>query len=346
MVITMDNSSSLNMDAFDVREKKGFSGSTLKLIAIVTMLIDHTAATILDRMLIARGMGDLYNAKAVQDFMDANWLLYNIDHTMRMIGRLGFPLFCFLLVEGFLHTRNILKYTVRLAIFAIISEIPFDLALFGTVYYPNYQNVFFTLFFGMLVMIGFKAIAEKAKDKKWLPALAVFGAIALGLASSYAFNGLINFYNSYIIKSGYYSSFSLSGMGMVIAIIFCVIALLVYLVLCRVGLAKSASVIFADFTVLIIGMFLAEILKTDYSGFGVLTIAVMYALRRNHFTSMLGGCITLTIMFLGEAPAFFALIPAKLYNGERGLRLKYVFYLFYPVHLFILYLICYFMGIV
>ena len=77
----------------EVNRRGGISGSTLKLIAIITMLIDHTAATILDHILISRGMNNLdaSNTQAVQEFFIDNGLLYRIDMIMRMIGRLSFP---------------------------------------------------------------------------------------------------------------------------------------------------------------------------------------------------------------------------------------------------------------
>jgi hypothetical protein len=109
--------------------------------------------------------------------------------------------------------------------------------------------------------------------------------------------------------------------------------------------SAEANILFTDMAVLAAGILLADYLKTDYSGFGVLTIAVIYGLRKSPMKSILGGCVTLTIMSIGEITAFFDLILIRFYNGKRGLNLKYVFYLFYPVHLFLLYLICYFMKI-
>ena len=156
----MDSNAVSTMDTrvTATKEKRGISGSTLKLIAIITMLIDHTAATILDRTLIARGLGNLSgDVQATQDFLVQNGTLYGIDMARRLIGRLAFPIFCFLLIEGFLHTRNVWKYAIRLGVFALISEIPFDLAFHAKFFYFQYQNVFFTLLIGVLVMIGFKS---------------------------------------------------------------------------------------------------------------------------------------------------------------------------------------------
>jgi hypothetical protein len=73
-------------------------------------------------------------------------------------------------VEGALKTRNVWKFLGRLAIFALVSEIPFDWALFQTPYYPYYQNVFFTLFFGVLGIAFIEMIRKKgelAPDNTW-----------------------------------------------------------------------------------------------------------------------------------------------------------------------------------
>lgn len=96
---------------------------TLKMIAIVSMLIDHMGAILFPQYII-----------------------------LRYIGRIAFPIYTYTLVEGFMHTRDIKKYMVRLGIFALLSEIPFDLAFRGSVIYIQKQNVFFTLFLGVLML--------------------------------------------------------------------------------------------------------------------------------------------------------------------------------------------------
>ena len=109
--------------------------SQLKTIAIICMFIDHAACIMLER-----GVG-----------LSGNF--YMIDRVMRGIGRLAFPIFCFGIVEGFCHTRNSREYLKRLILFALISEIPFDLAFRGSFFNMSYQNVFWTLAFGLSALM-------------------------------------------------------------------------------------------------------------------------------------------------------------------------------------------------
>ena len=104
-----------------------FSSSTLKMIAVITMFIDHFGYTV---VYWSDGQGQYYQL-------------------CRDIGRIAFPIYCFLLVEGFFYTRSRLRYTVNLLIFGILSEIPFNLALGAAVRQPGYQNFFFTLSSGL-----------------------------------------------------------------------------------------------------------------------------------------------------------------------------------------------------
>lgn len=133
------------MEAVKERKWQGVSGSTLKLLAVVTMLTDHIAATVLARMLRAGAGQELY-------------MVYN---AMRQIGRIAFPIYCFMLVEGLEHTRNRWRYAARLGIFALISEIPFDLAFSSEVLEFGYQNVFFTLTIGLVTLIVIEEIAKR-----------------------------------------------------------------------------------------------------------------------------------------------------------------------------------------
>ncbi len=123
----------------------GISGYWLKMIAVITMLIDHTTASILERMLqIMPDWGPITMSNW------ENW--YRLDRVLRGVGRMAFPIYCFLLVEGFTYTHSKAKYALRLFLFALISEIPFDMALFKSFCDWNHNNVFFTLFIGLLTI--------------------------------------------------------------------------------------------------------------------------------------------------------------------------------------------------
>lgn len=250
--------------------KKGFTGSTLKIIAMVTMFIDHIGAVIFARMLMATGLNELdtTNTDVVMNWVSANADVYGTYTICRMIGRIAFPIFCFLLVEGFIHTSNTKKYAIRLAAFALISEVAFDLAFSSKVLEFNYQNVFFTLAIGFVTLIAYKKVEEKEFQNKFTKLLI---QILVGL----------------------------------------------------------------------LGMFAAQILRTDYGYLGVLVIVLFYVLRENRFYQIASGCL----LFLDNMSALFAFLPILAYNGKRGLNVKWVFYIFYPAHLLILYAICYFMGI-
>lgn len=150
--------------------QKGWTGNILKWIAIITMLIDHTAVAI-----IQNGIFQSKTMVVTQEQWQGLEQLYWI---MRYIGRLGFPIFCFLLVEGFYYTRNIKKYIIRLGIFALVSEIPFDFALFQNIFYPTYQNVYFTLFIGVLTLCGLRYFGGADIKSRIFRVISLLGGLA------------------------------------------------------------------------------------------------------------------------------------------------------------------------
>lgn len=246
-------------------EKKGLAGSTLKLIAIITMLIDHSGVALLEMYMKAQGHPVAFETN-YEGFFQILSIIYIV---MRLIGRLAFPIFCFLLVEGFFKTRNRIRYSARLFAFALISEVPFDLSLFNRTFNWNYQNVYFTLLIGLLTiwgMEGLNSLWEKKKFDKW---------------------------------AGY--------LGKVVI------------------MAAGAGI--------------AQLLHTDYGMDGVLAIAVMYLFYKSKTRSFLFGTLLLVCRNLFELPALLGLFAVRAYDGRRGWKLKYLFYLFYPGHLIILYAI-------
>ncbi len=132
------------------RERQpGLSGTALKQIAMVSMLFDHVGAVCLE-------YGLLHDA-----FSGREGMLWTIDLGLRMAGRIAFPIYCFLLTEGFLHTHDRRRYLGRLLLFACLSEVPFDLAVQGCLYDPSYQNVLFELSICFLVLWGFDAFRRR-----------------------------------------------------------------------------------------------------------------------------------------------------------------------------------------
>lgn len=208
----------------------------LKIIAIISMAIDHYGAIFAPNV-------EIY----------------------RYIGRIAFPIFCFLLVEGFIHTKDIKKYGQRLIIFALISEIPFDLAFYGQIGFQH-QNIFFTLYIG-LVMIHH---LEKSHDSM-----------------------------------------------------------------------KKLSIIS-------IAMIFAFILAVDYNIIGIMYIAFFYftkdmvRLKRLPLIALLLSLVNLPYRSMGQQFSLLALPLLYFYNGQLGPSnklIKWSFYIFYPLHLAVFYLL-------
>lgn len=190
----------------------------------------------------------------------------------RTVGRLAFPLFCFLLIEGFFHTGNRTRYAQNLLFFAILSEIPFNLACRRTLFFPEAQNVFFTLFLGLLMLTALSLLPVSPKTA--LPPFTFPSEI-----------------NHMLLSAG-------------IVIFFAVLAFL-----CR----------------------------CDYQAYGIILLALLYWYRIGILPPAIP---TLFAAFLSAeffCAAAFSMLFIRLYNGTRGRqRDKYLYYLFYPLHLLIL----------
>lgn len=241
-------------------KQKGISQEALKLIACVTMLIDHAGATLAYSWYMDQSI-------AMGVHMESLWNLYML---MRIIGRIAFPIYCFLLVEGAHYTKNPRKYAARLALGAVLSEIPYDLVFSGGVDWTS-NNVMITL------LLGF-GMLEAMKRVKGIWKLAV----------------ILPFYLA------------------------------------------------------------AELMYTDYAGYGIVIIAAM-ALTRGirHEKWVRAGVMPLLLWFGATIPigAFMvpleifgvlSLVPIFAYKGGKrtySKAVQRVFYLFYPVHLLVLWLL-------
>ena len=216
----------------------GLSSDALKGIAMVTMLVDHFAYL----------------------FVAPYENLYLI---LRGIGRLAFPLYCFLLVVGFLHTRDYRRYLIRVAFFALISEVPFDLILSGAPVDWGYQSVMVTLFIGLAGLGAYRWCVNRQ--------LPIYGILVV-----------------------------------------------------------VASILIGWLT------------QCDYGAEGILLIFILYLFSFAPMERAIGLGIW-AVCFGGlEVWAACAVIPISLYNGQRGNRkrwFKWAGYIFYPVHLLLLWLI-------
>lgn len=186
------------METIRIPEKyRIFDGARLKWLAIITMFIDHSAKGILylgyikPRVPIRRGT-DLYT-------------LYELYKVLRGVGRIAFPIFCFFLVQGFLYTRSREKYMMRMMLFAVVSEIPFNLALYEHAMYRPHQNVYFTLLLGLVMLTLWEFIGERIKHPG-LAALLQFGGAAglmylsAVLLTDYKYKGLILILVFYLLR--------------------------------------------------------------------------------------------------------------------------------------------------
>jgi len=315
----------------ETTEKKGLTSFAIKVIAIVTMLIDHCGAVFVERRLsIIKETVPNYEG-------DPTYVALNItDGIMRSIGRIAFPLFIFLLIQGFMHTRNRLKYAIRLGLFALISEVPFDMAFRNTYFTMSYQNVFFTLFLGFLFM----CVADFIYKKHIAPWL---GYVSIVLNSVF-----IGFFCVMIVNTIGYTKFNttpFANLGALVAVaVFAAITVIVEILVCRKKPFEELSRLALSITVLILLMFVAGLLYTDYNVGGVLAIAVAYACRESKTKTIVGAVITLALTcgFI-EAVAIVDYFIVAKYNGERGKSMKYFFYAFYPCHLLIIALIAKFL---
>ncbi|MBR5952065.1 MAG: hypothetical protein IKZ85_02200 [Pseudobutyrivibrio sp.] len=127
------------------------TGTGLKLIAILTMFVDHFALGPLASWIIE-------NTPSMSADTYASY--YNFYHVLRGIGRMSFPIYCYLLVEGVDHTRNIKKYAVRILTVALLSEIPFDYLFYGRFFYWYHNNVLWVLLLG-LICLHLYSLVEK-----------------------------------------------------------------------------------------------------------------------------------------------------------------------------------------
>lgn len=258
----------------------------LKNIAYVSMFVDHFFAVVyleIMRRYAAAGYGITQMNE-----------VYRIG---RAIGRIAFILFAYLAAEGFVHTRNRRKYLLRLGGFALISELPFDLAFSEKCFEWGSQNVYFTLFLGVLTLVVWEWAAEnirKLSEKKRKRDAAFLACVGV-------FRGLQ--FGAVVLACGmaYYMRTDYKYMGVLLIVVF-------YLLRKQTLVAR---IVVAGF-VMLFGTWSANYLR--YAGEYTAAYLFRFSLR--------------------EMYGLAAFIPIFLYDGSKGKQLpKAVCYGFYPVHL-------------
>ena len=152
----------------------GLTSNMLRTIAVLLMLSDHIWATYMSF---------------------GNWMTY--------IGRMAFPIFAFQIAEGFVHTSNFKKYSLRLLGFAIVSEIPFNLIYSSRFFNPYHQNVLFTLLLGLLAIYVLDNLKKNFTKKNigisllWLALISI--AATLGFVD-YGFLGMLTVVMFYVLR--------------------------------------------------------------------------------------------------------------------------------------------------
>ena len=165
------------------------SRTSLKLIALLSMLLDHIGAVIVYPLYLSACVVDGIQMMGAS-IPDEAQRLYYLYMALRIVGRLAFAIFAFFIVEGFTHTHDRKKYFFRLAAFAVLSEIPFDLANTGTPFAPNYQNVLWTFAIAVVMLSLLERFALTQKNQVTKAILCVVIVIAAALCALFSDGGI------------------------------------------------------------------------------------------------------------------------------------------------------------
>ena len=248
--------------------REGVSASVLKHAAVITMLIDHITCCFLEVVYI-NGVPLCRTGR----------LFYWLDMVGRAIGRTAFPIFCFMILEGYSHTRSRARYLLRLVLFGLISHYPFNWIFFPLSSKPHTGTMF---------------------------------TLALGLAGIWILDTMLRVFPP---------SADPKGKGTGNRWLNLLVTMLV-----------SCPAVFAL-------CWIAKTIGSDYSYGGVMTIVIMYLLRQSRDLQAILGWAWLAFYNSYELYAIPGFFLIRCYNGTRGKQYKYFFYIFYPAHLLILYLI-------
>ena len=140
------------------RSFKGLTQNQIKLLACAAMFCDHAIKA---------------------------WRIYGPARVIlsQLFGRIAFPIFCFFLAEGFFHTKDRRKYLLRMIFFAVLSEVPFNLAIYHTAWHPQYLNTLWSLSLGMAMFLCLSAI-ETRQNMSFTLSVVLRGLVIAGFAAA------------------------------------------------------------------------------------------------------------------------------------------------------------------
>ena len=176
----------------------------LKRVAVISMVIDHIGSLLLWAMLEPYKINGTLVVNRESPTM--LWQIMQAKEVCEVLGSIAFPIFCFLMVESFLHTRDQAKYGLRLGLFALLSEIPFDLAHFQNLFSLRLQNVMFTLTVSAFTLLILSRAEEKWRDTpsvRWTAAAAITMAgmaLAFLIRGEYVFLGVLSAALVYLLR--------------------------------------------------------------------------------------------------------------------------------------------------
>ncbi|MEI3101076.1 MAG: TraX family protein [Oscillospiraceae bacterium] len=277
----------------------------LKIIALAAMIIDHTGFFLGTNAFIG---GPVYEL-------------------MRSVGRIAFPVYAFLLVNGFQKTSNRQRYLSRLLLFALLSQIPFTLS-FSLLNYgydtPEYFSLSFNyellpyLVFTLIAVIAYILLVKADISALYAALFLLIGGVRLQLFNVQFLGGTLNIF--------YTLSFALAAMA----------------VLDDLGdrdksLVKTVvlGILLAVATVLLVP-------NSDYGYMGLVLMLGLYVFRRWRAAQLAVIGLWCFFEYWGSGPqlmfwfSLISLLPVLLYNGKKGPAMKLAFYAVYPLHLLVL----------
>ena len=152
------------------------SNFQLKIIAILCMIVDHTTVVF------------------------SSYLSPEQYYIGRGIGRIAFPIFCFLIAEGYMYTRSFKRFAMRLALFAVLSEVPFNMMLSNKLWDVSEQNVFFTLLLGLFCLYVYDWLLDEGLGIYAILSVIAFMMIATLFKTDYNWFGIALIFIFYVTQ--------------------------------------------------------------------------------------------------------------------------------------------------